>query len=288
MKRIFIAFLTVWVSALGIFYACKKEMKPHPPVPPVANAGRDTTIVLASCGTTALVILDGSGSTDASDKIVSYSWMAILSPSLNFSSSYNIPKAGIDLPAGVYNFQLTVTNSLGLSSKDTVLISVIPPKPSAYNLDIDLNGAFNFLDNSVYSTPYCYYHPDKCPIVDTTNAVGTGSFSPIGKFTFYVDESADPSLTSDNHTTFFGLYSADDKESLYGVLSINFKKLIENGGGAFTGLLQINKGSAQGCNPSIFSDLDTLTATGTVTITGKNGDYVTGTLSMNLKGQTYF
>jgi hypothetical protein len=288
MKGIFIAFLALWVSALGIFYACKKEMKPHLPVPPVANAGRDTTIVLASCDTTALVILDGSGSTDASNKIVSYSWIAIDSPKLYFSG-YFAPKVRINLPEGVYSFQLTVTDSLGLSSKDTVLISVVPPKPSAYNLDIDLNGAFNFTDNYGNCPPICYYQHCNCALYfDSTNAVGTGSFTPIGKFAFYVDETADTALNSDNHTTSFGLYSAGDKESLYGVLSVNFKKLIENGGGAFTGLLSIYKGSAQGCNASIFSGLDPLTATGTITITGKNGDYVTGTVSMNLKGQTYF
>jgi hypothetical protein len=287
MKRIFIAFLTVWVSALGIFYACKKEMKPHPLIPPVANAGRDTIIVLASCDTTALVILDGSGSTDASNKIVSYSWIDILSPSINFSS-YSAPKVRINLPAGAYYFQLTVTDALGLSSKDTVFISVTPPKPPAYNLDIDLNGAFNFSDNYELSYPNCYYQPYMCPYIDSTYAVGTGSFTPIGKFTFYLYETADTALNSDNHSTSFGLYSAGDKESIYGSLSTNFKKLIENGGGAFTGLLLIYKGSAQRCNPSIFGDLHALTVTGTVTITGKNGDNVTGTVSMNLKGQTYF
>ncbi|PWT77749.1 MAG: hypothetical protein C5B59_03185 [Bacteroidetes bacterium] len=280
MKRTIIAFLFFLVSAIGIFYACKKEIKPHPPIaPPIANAGRDTTIVLTSCDTTASIMLNGSGSTDASSKISAYAWAVIQAPPLYFPTIF-APKVSLKLPAGMYQFELTVTNAQGLSAKDTVSINVIV---SAYDLDINLTGEFVFYDKYEGG---CYYVP--CYWVDSTYGYGTGSFAPLGKYAFYVYETADTSLIKDIHTTNFGLYFDGDQQSLYGVLSTNFRTLIENGGGAFTGTFTISKGSAQGCNPNIFNGLSPLNVTGTVTITSKNLSVIAGTVSMNLKGKTYF
>lgn len=91
--------------------------------PPVANAGADRTISLPTDD----VYLDGSGSADPDGNIKSYQWTKIAGP-----PSYSIDDISLVRPqvtgltTGLYQFALTVTDSLGLSDKDTVQIIVQP------------------------------------------------------------------------------------------------------------------------------------------------------------------
>ena len=86
-----------------------------PPVPPankipIANAGKDTTIVLP----VNTVNLDGSASLDPDGSITGYIWKNISGP-----SQYNLVNAGTstttvnNLVQGIYEFQLTVTDNNG-------------------------------------------------------------------------------------------------------------------------------------------------------------------------------
>jgi hypothetical protein len=94
----------------------------QPNRPPVANAGPDQTIVLP----TNSVTLNGSGSSDPDNSITNYAWIKISGP-----PSYNIVNANAvqthvnNLTQGLYLFELKVTDSGGLISRDTVSVSVV-------------------------------------------------------------------------------------------------------------------------------------------------------------------
>jgi len=94
----------------------------HPNHPPVANAGKDSTIILPASSFT----LDGRGSTDLDNNIMSYSWSKISGPSLfNIIDANSAQTQVTDLEKGIYLFELKVTDSDGLFSKDTIQVSVI-------------------------------------------------------------------------------------------------------------------------------------------------------------------
>jgi hypothetical protein len=88
---------------------------------PVANAGTDQIIILP----TNTINLNGSGSSDPDNNIVSYLWTKI-----SGQSSYNITTANAiqtqvtNLVEGIYQFELKVTDAGALISKDTAQIIV--------------------------------------------------------------------------------------------------------------------------------------------------------------------
>lgn len=105
--------------------------------PPVANAGTDQTITLP----TNTVNLDGSGSTDPDNNIVSYVWTKISGPALfNIANASAVQTQATNLLQGVYLFELNVTDAGALFSKDTMQVIVnagnpnnIPPVARAGN-----------------------------------------------------------------------------------------------------------------------------------------------------------
>jgi hypothetical protein len=129
--KLLIKFVT-YILLIGVitFASCKKE-KPAtsviiPPLPanhpPVANAGKDTTIAFPSNALT----LDGSGSSDPDNNITSYAWTKISGPSSFDISNANSVKAQLtNLLQGTYEFELKVTDAGGLFSKDTMQVTII-------------------------------------------------------------------------------------------------------------------------------------------------------------------
>ena len=102
------------------------------PLPPVANAGTAQTIILPQNNIT----LDGSKSTSASGTIVSYAWTKISGPVDGLVAAAGDAVTTVNgLTAGVYTYELKVTNSYGLSSTATVTITVkampVPPVADA-------------------------------------------------------------------------------------------------------------------------------------------------------------
>ena len=90
--------------------------------PPVAHAGTDIQITISNNGIT----LDGSNSYDPDGIIQTYKWVNLTSQ-LNAeivqpdSARTNVNQLAI----GVYQFQLTVTDDSGLSSKDTIVVTAL-------------------------------------------------------------------------------------------------------------------------------------------------------------------
>jgi lysophospholipase L1-like esterase len=91
-------------------------------IPPIARAGNDTTITTNSLP----IILNGSSSTDADGNITEYNWVKLPnSPSGGTLANANSAMAtASSFSGGQYKYQLTVTDNIGISSKDTLLVNV--------------------------------------------------------------------------------------------------------------------------------------------------------------------
>lgn len=90
-------------------------------VAPNADAGADQSITLP----TASVSLSGSGSTDSDGTITGYLWTKISGPaSFNIVSPTSVTTTVNTLVAGVYVFQLQVTDNGSLTDTDTIQITV--------------------------------------------------------------------------------------------------------------------------------------------------------------------
>lgn len=140
------------------FYSCKKEKVSFPGTPnidnpcqncnnqpPVANAGPDQTQAED------VVYLDGSKSTDPNNNIRSYYWRMITgSQTASIINKDSVRTEVNGLWYGLYRFELTVTDSIGLSDRDTVMVNVTNQASSYWvninipSLSIQYSGTENF------------------------------------------------------------------------------------------------------------------------------------------------
>ena len=104
-------------------YVCEENNK-SPNKPPISIAGPDQAITLP----TDSVLLDGSLSNDPDGRISEWYWRKISGPD---PSAITYPSDSVtavkSLIEGTYLFELKVTDSAGLFSKDTMQVSVINP-----------------------------------------------------------------------------------------------------------------------------------------------------------------
>ncbi len=90
--------------------------------PPTAAAGLDQEITLPNNS----VSLDGSGSKDSDGAVSAWLWTKISGPDAFDIVSPTTAKTVVkDLIGGIYQFELNVTDDVGLTAKDTVKVSVI-------------------------------------------------------------------------------------------------------------------------------------------------------------------
>ncbi len=95
--------------------------------PPVANAGNNISITQP----VNQVNLNGSGSSDPENGSLLYNWSKIAGPSqFTIGNSTSATTPVTNLVAGVYRFQLMVTDIAGLTARDTVQVTVINPNPN--------------------------------------------------------------------------------------------------------------------------------------------------------------
>jgi len=147
MKKTLLTFQTVCVLVIVLLLSCEKGDSESNP--PLANAGEDTIIALP----VNLVDLDGSDSTDPSNNIVSYQWTKTQGPSsFNIASANSAHTQVTDLVEGVYSFQLMVTNGEGLSSSDTVKITVEAEQAPQIEWQKSYGGSGIDLANSIRAT----------------------------------------------------------------------------------------------------------------------------------------
>jgi hypothetical protein len=195
--------------------------------------------------------------------------------------------------AGEYAFELKITDASGLSSKDTVVINVTgTPSPGEVDLDVSLVAEYSFIVNTglsgdaviVYAALCQLY--GECPPLPLSEA--KTSLTKIfdmpnwGQFRFKLDETAEGAGASYNHETSIALTKTNDPSWwASGQCSINFKKLIQAGGGLFNGTCQMSNGSAMRCDQNIFTNLPPLSVSGIL-------DTTTHTVDLTLKGKVYF
>ncbi|MDB5222496.1 MAG: hypothetical protein JWN83_1163 [Chitinophagaceae bacterium] len=139
--KLFIKLLLFFLLPTAYFLSCQKQflcLDCDINKFPVAIAGADQTITLP----TDSILLNGNSSFDPDGTIVAYQWTKISgSSSFNITNSTNVLAKADHLVKGVYQFELKVTDNGGLSSKDTIQITVntitqsgnIPPVARAGN-----------------------------------------------------------------------------------------------------------------------------------------------------------
>jgi predicted esterase len=112
---------------------------PPPNQVPTANAGANQTITLP----TNSITLTGSGN-DPDGSIASRLWVKLSGPAQgNISSPTQFQTSVTGLVQGVYSFELTVTDNLGASGKDTVSVTVNAAPPPPPNLAPVANAGAN-------------------------------------------------------------------------------------------------------------------------------------------------
>lgn len=113
---------------------------------PVAAAGRDQQIQLPVSS----VQLNGNGSADSDGSIATYQWTKVSGPAqFNISNAAIVDPTVNNLVAGVYVFELSVTDDKGAADKDSVTVTVnaAPNQPPVANAGSNLS--INLPSNSV-------------------------------------------------------------------------------------------------------------------------------------------
>ncbi len=87
------------------------------------------------------VALDGRCSLDPDNNIATYLWSQLIGPSSSRITNPDQPQTQVtDLEAGSFVFQLTVRDATGLTSIDTMRVTVNPSPPNTDSLDIYVAG----------------------------------------------------------------------------------------------------------------------------------------------------
>jgi K319-like protein len=195
MRHTFTLIIFFVSICLGI-WSCNKRDHLVRNNSPIANAGKDTTLYDVSTE------LNGTSSTDPENNITGYLWRKIAGP-----ASFHIdePRASQtkvgSLAEGVYQFELTVIDAAGLSSKDTVGVTVVnaeivynltwtndapnkilfmqsPPLPPTYS-----TGRINtvYLYQSGFSAPGVTVYGRWFPIQKDGTSLGTYNYKIVNK-----------------------------------------------------------------------------------------------------------
>ncbi len=153
---------------IAVLFSCsKKEDTPGSQnQPPSANAGTDISISFPQ----STVTLNGSTSSDPDGSIVTYQWKYISGPagsSIVSAAAANTIVNG--LVAGVYVFELKVTDNKGATAVDNVQVTVLPAPE---------------FDPPTYGTPYTGVPATEDMVMYEVNE---RAFSPTGNFQGIID-----------------------------------------------------------------------------------------------------
>ena len=116
--------------------------------PPTANAGNDI-----EAGYSAIVLLDGSGSTDENNEITSYFWEQVGGETVSlFSPGQQVATIYTPETNALLSFSLTVYDGQGLSDKDTasVYVSSLSVFNSGLKNDVGISMFPNPFNSSLY------------------------------------------------------------------------------------------------------------------------------------------
>jgi hypothetical protein len=275
--------LTALFILLGVAstITCKQDKDDGLEHYPTARAGTDINVTLSSCkDRNGFANLDGSASSDPDGKLA-YRWKKLSGPAGGELTNPDLAKTrAINLMAGIYTYVLSVNDATRKYAYDTVRV-IVKGVPDAFDLDLTFTSSFKFtpksgdcIDDGWGSYP--------CP-QDITEISGKAPFAPLGEFTINVKEYADTAALSDivYENGFAMLIDNSFSYSLSGTHTINFKRLVERGGGAFTGDFYVTNASVQKCAVDILDSLAPLSLSGNLDLTAR-------TITMRIKGKVYF
>ena len=183
MKPIIVGVFCVILIYLSSIVSCSKDTESNSA--PVAKTGGDIFLELLTCNdSSGTAELDGSGSVDPDSNIVSYRWVYISGRPPGFTlKNADSPIATLEnISVGDYSFQLIVTDKRGLSSKTTVNVKA---RLKVHDMDLSVDGNFNFSDNYHYQDFYYDY------LVDLAEITGKADFDSLGEFDFQLSEYSD-------------------------------------------------------------------------------------------------
>ncbi|MEO5942187.1 MAG: PKD domain-containing protein [Ferruginibacter sp.] len=145
------------ISVIDISYGADTTIVTPPAnLPPVAKAGADTTLQLPVDS----LILNGCSSFNPEGGLLKYKWKKIIGPTTGTLVGDTLCNVKAKtLVAGIYSFELTVTDTSGLTGKDTVAINVNALIPTPWPAQV---------------TPLCS-QPYKIVVVGSSTAYGTGA-----------------------------------------------------------------------------------------------------------------
>jgi serine protease AprX len=118
-----------WAGTGGAFdvdiFTGSAASEPPPPdnLPPVADAGADQTVIDEADDGFAMVVLDGTGSADPDGVITGWVWTE------DDTEIAAGETATVALAVGTHTIVLTVTDDLGATGSDTVVVTVDPAPP---------------------------------------------------------------------------------------------------------------------------------------------------------------
>jgi hypothetical protein len=164
---------------------------------PVANAGPDQII---ECNRGGTVTLDGSASFDPDGEPITYAWKQVSGTTVSLTVS-GATATFTAAPPGVYEFQLTVTDTNGASASDNVVVTVRDTTPPNLLVSLSPNSLWppnhKMVDitANITVTDACDAHPTVKLVSiasnEPVNGTGDGNTSPdIAGATFGTDDRA--------------------------------------------------------------------------------------------------
>jgi hypothetical protein len=162
---------------------------------PVANAGPDQII---ECNRGGTVTLDGSASFDPDGEPITYAWKQVSGTTVSLTVS-GATATFTAAPPGVYEFQLTVTDTNGASASDNVVVTIRDTTPPNLLVSLSPNSLWppnhKMVDitANITVTDACDAHPTVKLVSITSNepanSTGDGNTSPdISGATFGTDD----------------------------------------------------------------------------------------------------
>ena len=164
---------------------------------PVANAGPDQLI---ECNRGGTVTLDGSASFDPDGEPITYAWKQVSGTTVSLTVS-GATATFTAAPPGVYEFQLTVTDTNGASASDNVVVTIRDTTPPNLLVSLSPNSLWppnhKMVDitANITVTDACDAHPTVKLVSissnEPANSTGDGNTSPdISGATFGTDDRA--------------------------------------------------------------------------------------------------
>lgn len=174
--------------------------------PPAANAGSDQTIKLPINS----ISLAGLG-IDADGTIASYAWIKVSGPTSTLANQSTSTLSVTNMTQGIYTFQLTVTDNIGATNADNVVVTVLsaaintaPQVSAGVDVNVVLPATTAILtgtasdDGSITTTVWTKVSGPTATLAGTNTTVLSLSALTVGTYVFKLTVTDDGGLSNSN------------------------------------------------------------------------------------------